>query len=167
MPIVKLRGPVAIVALSSAVPQPPLVAAGELGKAQLAALAEVLRHPEVTKRALVIAVHHPAVHGWSRVKAHLEGLRDAPELLALLSSVPRGLLLHGHLHRRQQRTIVTREGNVQQIGATSASLHHESPDRMAGFNLYELDEHGLTRAEAIVFDPAKTTFHTTTIPEYV
>jgi|HubBroStandDraft_2_1064218.scaffolds.fasta_scaffold25557_2 3',5'-cyclic AMP phosphodiesterase CpdA len=167
MPVVKLRGEVAIVALSSAVPQPPLVAAGELGGAQLAALSRVLAHPEVARRTLVLAIHHPAVHDWSPVKARLEGLRDASELLALLSSVPRGLLLHGHLHRRVQRTVPTREGEVHQIGATSASLHHESPDRMAGFNLYEIDASGLRHAEAIVFDPATTTFHAASIPKHV
>jgi 3',5'-cyclic AMP phosphodiesterase CpdA len=167
MPIVKLRDKVAIVALTSAVPQPPLVAAGELGDAQLAALARVLAHPEVATRTLVLALHHPAVHGWTRIKAHLEGLRDAPKLLALLASVPRGLLLHGHLHRRVQRAIPTRDGKVHQVGATSASLHHDDPDRMAGFNLYDVDEGGLQRAEAIVFDAAKTTFHTDSIPKHV
>jgi 3',5'-cyclic AMP phosphodiesterase CpdA len=167
LPVVKLRGQLAIVALSSALPQPPLVAAGELGEAQRAALARVLAHPEVMKRTLVLAIHHPAVHGWSRLKAHLEGLRDAPSLLALLASVPRGMLLHGHLHRRVQRTIPTRDGKIQQVGATSASLHHESPERMAGFNLYEVDGTGLTRAEAIVFDPSKMTFHTDSIPRHV
>jgi 3',5'-cyclic AMP phosphodiesterase CpdA len=165
-PLVKLRGDVAIVALSSAVPRPPLVAAGEIGDAQRAALARVLAHPEVAKRTLVVAVHHPAVHPWPRAKAYLEGLRDAPELLALLSAVPRGLLVHGHLHRREQRSIATGAGKVQQVGATSASLHHESPDRMAGFNLYEVDGRGLVRAEAIVFDPTHTTFHTESIPKH-
>ena len=48
-----------------------------------------------------------------------------------------GLLLHGHLHRRVQRTIPTRAGRVLQVGATSASLHHDDADRMAGFNVYD------------------------------
>jgi 3',5'-cyclic AMP phosphodiesterase CpdA len=167
LPIVKLRDKVAIVALSSAWPQPPMVAAGELGEEQRAALARVLAHPEVAKRTLVLALHHPALHAWSRTKAWLEGLRDAPELLALLASVPRGVLLHGHLHRREQRTITTREGKVLQVGATSASLHHDAPERMAGFNLYDIDEHGLSRAEAVVFDPAKNTFTLDSIPKHV
>ena len=49
-PCVKLRGPAAIIALSSAVPRPPFVASGRVGDAQLAALAEVLAHPEVVGR---------------------------------------------------------------------------------------------------------------------
>jgi 3',5'-cyclic AMP phosphodiesterase CpdA len=166
-PIVKLRDCVAIVGLSSAVPRIPFVAAGELGRAQLTALARVLEHPEVARRTLVLAMHHPAVHRWSRSKTYLEGLRDAPALVALLRSVARGLLLHGHLHRRVQRDVPTAAGRMHQIGATSASLHHEAADRIAGFNVYELDEAGLARVRASVYSPDTGTFHVESVPKHV
>jgi 3',5'-cyclic AMP phosphodiesterase CpdA len=166
-PVVKLRGTVAIVALSSAVPRAPLVAAGELGRAQLDALARVLAHPEVARRTLVLALHHPPVHAWSRLKAHLEGLRDAPALLSLLMPVSRGLILHGHLHRRVQRDVTTTRGTVHQIGATSASLHDETADRMAGFNVYDIDERGVARIEAVVHVPSTGAFVLESVPRYV
>jgi 3',5'-cyclic AMP phosphodiesterase CpdA len=166
-PLVKLRGDVAIVALSSAVPRLPLVAAGELGIAQLAALARVLAHPEVVRRTVLIAVHHPAVHEWSRVKTYVEGLRDAPALLAQLRQLARGMLVHGHLHRRIQRMVPTDEGQFLQVGATSASLHHEAPDRMAGFNLYEVGGPAATRVEAHVYSPDEGTFHVESVPKRV
>lgn len=163
-PVVRLRGPAAVVSLSSAVPRPPFVAAGELGAAQLDALDRVLAHPEVSRRTLIVALHHPAVVPWSRLKHHVEGLRDSAALLARLRQVPRGLVLHGHLHRRTQRVITTSSGNLLHIGATSASLHHESPDRMAGYNVYEIDDDGVTRVHARVFDPATGTFGLGTVP---
>ena len=166
-PVVKIRGPVAIVALSSAVPRPPFVAAGELGGAQLEALARVLAHQEVASRTLVLALHHPPVHGWSRVKGHLEGLRDAPALLSMLMPLSRGLVLHGHLHRRIQRIVRTHVGVLHQVGATSASLHDETPDRMAGFNVYEIDERGVARIEAVVHDPSTGAFVIESVPKYV
>jgi 3',5'-cyclic AMP phosphodiesterase CpdA len=167
-PIVKLRGPVAIVALSSAVPRAPLVAAGELGRAQIAALARVLAHAEVARRVPVVALHHPAVHGWSRVKAHVEGLRDAPAFLAQLRPLARGLLLHGHLHRRIQRTVPTRSGHLVQVGATSASLHHDEAERMAAFNLYDVREgNGAPRVEAYVYSPETATFRLESVPKHV
>jgi 3',5'-cyclic AMP phosphodiesterase CpdA len=166
-PIVKLRGPVAFIALSSAVPRLPLVAAGEIGQAQLQALARVLRHPEVTSRAVVLALHHPAVNEWSALKTHLEGLRDAPALLALLEPVARGLVLHGHLHRRIQRALPVGAGKLQQVGATSASLHHEERDRMAGFNVYEIGGDAPARVEAAVLDPATGEFSTESVPKHV
>jgi 3',5'-cyclic AMP phosphodiesterase CpdA len=166
-PVVKLRGSVAVVALSSAVPRLPLVAAGELGRAQRDALARVLAHPEVVRRTVVLALHHPAVDGWSGVKAHIEGLRDAPALLELLSRVPRGLILHGHLHRRIQRIVTTAAGKLHQVGATSASLHDPSPDRMAGFNVYEIDDGAVGRIEASVHDPSSGTFVRESVPRFV
>jgi 3',5'-cyclic AMP phosphodiesterase CpdA len=167
-PIVKLRGPVAIVALSSAVPRLPLIAAGELGKAQLAALGRVLGHPEITRRGLVLALHHPPLRSdESRLKGYLEGLRDAPELLAQIRALSRGLILHGHLHRRVQRTVPS-SGSVVQVGATSASLHDDAPDRMAGFNLYEVDEFGaLTLACAHVYSPTTGEFHVRSVPVHL
>lgn len=165
-PVVKLRGDVAIVALCSAVPRAPLVAAGELGAEQVGALARVLAHPEVRRRTAVIALHHPAVDGWSGLKAHLEGLRDAEALLAELEPLAQGLLVHGHLHRRIQRAVPTKAGELLQVGATSASLHHDEPGRMAGFNVYDVGS-GTTRVEAHVYSPEDGTFHVESVPRHV
>jgi 3',5'-cyclic AMP phosphodiesterase CpdA len=163
-PVVKLRGPAAIVALSSAVPRLPLVAAGELGHTQLSALARILEHEEVKKRTLVLALHHPPSHPWSRAKAYIEGLRDAEALMVLLAPLGRGLVLHGHLHRRIERALPTLAGELQQLGATSASLHHKETDRMAGFNVYELREEGPARVDAFVYDPDTARFQPRNVP---
>jgi hypothetical protein len=126
----------AIVGLTTAVPRPPLVAAGVVGAEQREALSIILDHPEVKKRGLVLAMHHP-LHPPARPhKALMEGLHDAHLMRALLSNT-RGLVLHGHLHRRMQTPI---EGSpITSVGATSASLEHEDPHRMAGFNVYNFD----------------------------
>jgi hypothetical protein len=139
-PYVKLRGPVAIIGLSSAVPRLPLVASGKLGRPQLEALARALEHPEVRKRTPVLLVHHPLHNPPSKLKTLVEGLTDAEALAALLSRLDKGLVLHGHLHRRISRKLMTTHGHVLAIGATSASLSHEQATRMSGFNLYEIDD---------------------------
>jgi 3',5'-cyclic AMP phosphodiesterase CpdA len=166
-PVVKLRGPVVFIALSSAVPQPPLVAAGRIGRPQLEALEKVLAHPEVASRTPVFVLHHPLVHPWSRLKAHIEGLRDAKELASLVGRLPNALVLHGHLHRRIQRDVATPGGRMLQVGATSASLHHPDADRMSGFNVYELDETGHTRVHAMVYEPEADTFRLETVPKHI
>jgi 3',5'-cyclic AMP phosphodiesterase CpdA len=164
-PIVKLRDSIAIVSLSSAVPHLPMIAAGEVGTAQLKALRQVLAHPEVIARTLVLALHHPPVNDWSRVKMHVEGLRDAAALLAELQPVSRGLVLHGHLHRRIQRTLRTRDGGLLQVGATSASLQHLERERMAGFNLYEIEAKGTPHIEAWVYSADEGTFALESVPK--
>jgi len=162
-PLVKLRGNVAFVALSSAVPRPPFVAAGQLGSEQLAALARVLAHPEVARRTIVVALHHPAVTEGSRLKTYVEGLRDAPALLAQLRPLGGVLLLHGHLHRRIQCNVPTQDGQLTQVGATSASLHHADADRMAGFNVYDVGD-AAPQVEAHVYSPLAESFHRVSVP---
>ena len=79
-PVVKLRGPAAIIALSSAVPRPPFIAAGFVGAAQLAALGRLLGHPEVARRTPVILIHHPPVDTRIRLAQLRDGLVDAASL---------------------------------------------------------------------------------------
>jgi len=151
-PIVKLRGPVAIIGLSSALARPMFVASGKLGTSQLEALARILASPEVKARTPVILLHHP-IHnppGW--FTRHKEGLVDAAGLRAVLSPLSRGLVLHGHLHRRIHRRMTTASGHLDVVGATSASLLHENDARMAAYNEYEIDEAGvITRMTAFVY----------------
>lgn len=167
-PVVKLRGPLAVIGLSSAVPRLPLVASGELGARQLDALARILAHDEVKRRTPILALHHPIHNPRSPLAAWARGLVDAKELERAVADVPRGLLLHGHLHGRMQRTVQTHAGAMVSIGATSASLEHEDPHRMAGFNLYEFDEVGeLREIEAHVFDPRSDRFRIDGVPKWV
>ena len=167
-PVVKLRGPIAFIGLTSAVPRPPLVASGRLGAEQLAALERVLDHPEVRRRTPVVALHHPIHNPPSRLKTLVEGLWDADQLVAALHRVDHALVLHGHLHGRMQRAVERVTGNILAVGATSASLHHADAHRMAGFNLYDLDESGLlANVEAHVFDPTREAFHVESVPKLV
>ncbi len=167
-PYVKLRGPLAIIGLSSAVPRPPLVASGELGSKQLDALEAILGHDEVKRRTPVVALHHPLHNPPSRLKTLIEGLWDADDLADALDHLPHGLVLHGHLHTRVQRHLRTRAGKVLSVGATSASLHHDDEHRMAGFNVYDFDGGGQLRSvEAHVYDPEKKIFRIESVPKVV
>ena len=165
-PIVKLRGPLAVIGMSSAVPRPPLVASGELGLRQVEALQRILAHDEVKRRTPILALHHPIHNPTSRIKTLIEGLVDAHHLHDAVATVKQGLLLHGHLHGRMQRDFPTKAGNLIAVGATSASLHHEDEHRMAGFNLYEFDgAGGILQVEAHVLDPRTDTFRVHPVPQ--
>jgi 3',5'-cyclic AMP phosphodiesterase CpdA len=139
-PYVKLRGKVALIGMSTAVPRAPLMASGRFGKAQIDQLALMLEHPEVRTRTKVILQHHPAHNVKSRVIAFLEGLHDSKHMLRTLHRLEHGLILHGHSHIRVRRTVTTDVGQIDVIGATSASLLSSHPHRHSGFNLYEFDD---------------------------
>lgn len=141
-PYVRFAGPLALIGLSTAVARPPLVASGELGRVQLAALERVLAHPDVRDRMPVLLQHHPIHNPPSRWKTLVEGLVDAARERLVLAGARRGLVLHGHLHRRIRRQLPTDRGMLEAIGATSASLLDERPDRRAGINVYEFSDDG-------------------------
>lgn len=164
-PFVRLRGSLAIIGLSTALPRPPFMASGALGEPQLRALERILRHPEVRGRTPVLLQHHPWHNPPSRAKTLVEGLWDAPEEGLALRDVSYGLLLHGHLHRRVHRKLVTAHGYLDAIGATSASLIHQSEERMAGFNVYELDAAGgLVSLTSHRLEPATGAFCDAALP---
>ena len=80
-PFVRRFGDIGIVALSSAIPTMPFVAAGKLGKEQLSFLASALDRLGREGLFRVVLIHHPPLPGqanWAR------GLRDAKK-------IPRGV----------------------------------------------------------------------------
>jgi 3',5'-cyclic AMP phosphodiesterase CpdA len=117
-PFVRRFGEIVIIALSSAVPTLPFVAAGKLGSAQRAFLAtalEVLRRHDLFR---VVLVHHSPLPGqanWQR------GLRDAKALAEILKEKGAELVLHGHNHEQTVRALETVSGTAIVVGVPSAS----------------------------------------------
>lgn len=158
-PFVKLRGPVALIGLSSAVPRPPFVSAGYLGREQLGALARVLAHPEVACRLPVILIHHDLLDTRHRLEQLRSGLLDARALRRVLQPLARGLVLFGHLHSRRRDQLITASGAIDVVCASGAALDHPSDQVRAGFNLYEIDDDGrIVGLHAHVLDPSTSTF---------
>ena len=151
-PCVKLRGPAAIIALSTAVPRPPFIAAGRLGSEQLAALERVLAHPEVAKRTAVILLHHPPLDSRPRWRQLRDGLVDAAALRATLMPLQRGLVLFGHIHIRIRCVLRTEAGALDVVSASGAALDHPDAAIRAGFNAYDIDDYGNVRMEARAVD---------------
>ncbi len=164
-PCVKLRGGMAIIALSSGVPRPPFVAAGYIGHAQLEAFESVLAHPEVRRRTPVVLVHHPPVDARPRIAQLHDGLVDADALRIHLARLSRGLVLFGHLHMRVRCELQTFLGKLNVIGASGAALDHPNKSVRAGFNMYEFDDGNLVSVEAYVIDPLTGKLQPTSIPD--
>lgn len=158
-PTVKLRGPMALIGLSTAVPRPPFVSAGVVGRQQLEALSRALAHPEVSRRTPVILLHHSPFDSRYRLEQLRGGLVDARALRAALQGLARGLVLHGHLHVRERARLTTARGALDAVCATAAALDHPDARIRAGFNLYELDDDGrIASIGARVLDPSTRTF---------
>lgn len=137
-PFVRRRGPLALIALSSAVPTGPFMATGKLGEQQLSRLAQALKQTSGLFR--VVLIHHPPETPPNR---YLRRLTDAAEFRHVLAANGAELLLHGHDHRR---AIVRLEGPdkaIPAVGAPSASARvAHGHENAAGYNLYRIEAQG-------------------------
>ena len=131
-PVLRVRGPVALIGLSSAHPTRPFSAAGSLGADQLARCAALLA--EATQRSLyrVLLIHHPPAP--VSVSAH-KRLLDADNLGRMLESCGAELILHGHAHRRSRTELRGNGAPIPVLGAPSASAAGADPAHRAGFGV--------------------------------
>jgi 3',5'-cyclic AMP phosphodiesterase CpdA len=136
-PFVRRRGPLALIGLSSAVPTPPLMATGTLGRAQLEALERILIALSAEQAFRVLLVHHPL-----RSDSTIKRLTDAPALLSLLKRHGVDLVLHGHDHVHSTIRIDGPGRTIPVVGVPSASAraHGHHPD--AAYNLFSISRDG-------------------------
>jgi 3',5'-cyclic AMP phosphodiesterase CpdA len=136
-PYLRRRGPVALIGMSSAVPTPPFVATGKVGRTQMRAteaiLAEVGREPGCFR---IVMIHHPP---------HLAGapagrnLTDARAFEAMIARTGAELVIHGHMHVGSVAFVQGPRGLVPVVGATSASARGGTLTHRAGYHLYTID----------------------------
>ncbi len=138
-PFVRRLGEIGIVALSSAIPTMPFVAAGKLGREQLACLASALDRLGREGLFRVVLIHHPPLPGqasWAR------GLRDAKRLREVIQAHGAELVLHGHDHRQTVYELETAGGPAFIVGVPSASEAVEGRAPAARYNEYNIERCG-------------------------
>jgi 3',5'-cyclic AMP phosphodiesterase CpdA len=136
-PFLRRRGPVALIGLSSAVPTPPLMATGTLGRAQLDALERILIALATEAAFRVLLVHHPL-----RSDSRPKRLTDSAPLLALLRKHGVELILHGHDHVHSTMWFDGADGKIPSIGVPAASALARGRHPAAAYNLYAIEREG-------------------------
>jgi 3',5'-cyclic AMP phosphodiesterase CpdA len=117
----------------------PFVAAGKLGKPQLAYLASALDRLGREGLFRVVLIHHPPLpgqSGWQR------GLRDAKKLRDVLKEHGAELVLHGHRHEQTVHELETVSGPAIVVGVPSASEAVEGRAPAARYNEYNIEKNG-------------------------
>ena len=134
-PYVRIRGPVAIVGVSSAIATAPLMATGRVGERQSEALADRLFALGREGLFRVVLIHHPPAE---KSTPWHKRLTDASRFRAVVARAGAELVLHGHNHVTSVAEISGPDGPVPVVGATSASLH-ASPGHPGGsYLLYRI-----------------------------
>ena len=136
-PSLRRRGPLALISVSSAVPTPPLMATGRVGRTQLDALAPMLAGVSADQAFRVLLIHHPL-----RSNARTKRLTDSHLLLALLKQHGVELILHGHDHVHSTIWVEGPKGAIPSIGVPSASAVAHGHYPAAAYNLFSIERDG-------------------------
>ncbi len=136
-PLVRRRGPVAVVGTSSALPTGPGMATGKLGASQLGELERQLSLLGREGLFRVVLVHHPPL---GETTKHRKRLLDSAEFCAALGQAGAELVLHGHDHRFLEAEIDGANGPVPVFGVPSASARPYSDKPGAHYFLHEVEK---------------------------
>jgi 3',5'-cyclic AMP phosphodiesterase CpdA len=136
-PFLRRRGPLALIGVSSAVPTPPLMATGRLGRAQLGRLERLLAGLSAEQAFRVLLIHHPL-----RSNSRFKRLTDATDLLSLLKQYGVELILHGHDHVHSTIWVEGPVGQIPAVGVPSASAVAHGRYPAAAYNLFSIDREG-------------------------
>jgi 3',5'-cyclic AMP phosphodiesterase CpdA len=159
-PFIRLRKNIALIGLSTALPQPMRMAAGALGPIQLRTLAASLRDLRERGYARIVLIHHPPFPG---LASERKALKDAAELQTVIVEEGAELLLHGHNHRHLLTPLQTRFGLAHAIGVPSASMGSDSNHTPAAWYRYAIvrsDGRWRTTVTVRAFDPPSATMVT-------
>lgn len=135
-PQVRLFGDhVAVITVNSARPNPPIMrSSGRIPDVQLEGLADALVHPEVQGRFVFVMTHYAPRLKSGRPDTPSHGLENADALLAACGSVPRGAIVHGHVHKCYSVTVpqtpmtLFNSGSTTQAGAEGLWVYDIQPD---------------------------------------
>lgn len=138
-PSLRVRGPVAIVNLSSAVQTPLHLAQGTLGRPQIEQAGRMLAEAADAGLYRVLLVHHPVARG---VVSGRKALTDRDALQAMLGTSGAELVLHGHAHEALLTGVPGPRGTIPAMGVPSASTPTGLHDQAARWNEIEILREG-------------------------
>ena len=141
-PIVRIRGELALVGVTTSRATPWFTAYGRVGDPQLARLRQVLADPRLAGKTRVVAIHHPPAGKAAANK--IRGLRDYQEFAQVIGEVGADLIVHGHEHRDMVEAITGPSGPVPVRGIASGTYEHDKPHRTARYRVFEIERGRIT-----------------------
>lgn len=135
-PYLRVRGPVAIIGVSSAIATGPFMATGLVDDAQADQLRILLRETEAAGLCRVVLIHHLAIDGATKWKSRLLKPHIFRDVIRLAGA---DLILHGHTHRTTVHWLPGRFRQVPVVGVQAASLQPSDEKRGPGWNMFEID----------------------------
>jgi 3',5'-cyclic AMP phosphodiesterase CpdA len=133
-PFVRRRGPVAIVALSTAVATLPFFATGRLRGQQLARFESLLATLRRENCFRVVLIHHPP----AGERSWLRRFEDAEAFRGVVARHGADLVLTGHDHIAARHEIPGPDGAVPVVQVPAATARFGDKHGSAAYNLYRI-----------------------------
>jgi 3',5'-cyclic AMP phosphodiesterase CpdA len=135
-PTLRVRGPVALIGVSSAQPTNMFYANGSVGKEQLERLEQLLHDLAESGLCRVVLLHHPLSKEGIPQRRRLS---DAQAVQDILQRTGADLVLHGHIHRTSVLTIPGHDNDIPVIGVRSSSAIGHKPHKRSRYHLYRIE----------------------------
>ena len=156
-PIVRVRGDLALIGVSTSRATPWFTAYGSLGQGQLDRLKRVLNDPRLAGKVRVIAIHHPPAG--APAKSRIRGLRDHAAFAHVIAEHGAELIVHGHEHRCIVETLGGPEGtHVPVRGICSGTYFHNKVERIARYRIFDIDGGRIVGDHVRIWDRAARKF---------
>ncbi len=135
-PYMRVRGQVAIIAVSSAIATPPFFATGRFDSAQAHHLADLLQEAKERNLFRVVMIHHPPYQRATYWYKKLWGIERFQRVIKQLGTE---LILHGHTHVPSLEHIEGKLRDVPVVGVASASQAFGGKKPPANYNWLSID----------------------------
>lgn len=135
-PLVRVRGHLAVVGLSTSFQTPWFTAYGKVGARQLARLERALSDERLRDKVRLVAIHHPPVG--KRARSRIRGLKDHEAFAEVLARAGAELVVHGHEHRNLRGTLPTPAGEVEVLGVQSGTYAADKPEKTGRYRIFEI-----------------------------
>ncbi len=157
-PTVRLRGPVAIIGLSTSQATPWFKAWGEIGGDQLERAEAVLSDERLADKVRIVAIHHPPAGKHAAHQRH--GLRDHGAFADMIGRTGADLVLHGHEHQDMRHDLAGPAGDPVPVhGIQSATYAGGKANLRARYRVYTVNgEREVDGGRLRVWDPAAGAF---------
>ena len=155
-PIVRIRGELALVGVTTSRATPWFTAYGRVGAGQLARLGKALVDDRLRGKVRVVAIHHPPAG--KRAESRIRGLRDHADFAKVIAAAGADLIVHGHEHRCMLEHLDGPNGPIPVRGIASGTYLHDKPERTARYRIFEIDGGGVRDTHVRVWDRAGNRF---------
>lgn len=135
-PYMRVRGQVAIIAVSSAIATPPFFATGRFDSAQAHHLADLLQEAKERNLFRVVMIHHPP---YQRATYWYKKLWGIERFQRVIKQFGTELILHGHTHVPSLEHIEGKLRDVPVVGVASASQAFGGKKPPANYNWLSID----------------------------